>query len=452
MNLLQRLLGSRGEQRYSIDDYLQDAYFSYQGNQYPMVGYASTAGRDVEEIGNSFSGYVHSAYKSNGVVFACLLARMLVFSEARFKFRRLSNQTGTPQDLFGNPDLRILERPWPNGTTGELLARMEQDTSLAGNFYVAREQNRLRRLRPDWVSIVLSAPPDEALQSDVEGYMYRPGGMLSDAEPKFYLPDELTHWSPIPDPDAQYRGMSLLTPVIQEIQSDKAATKHKAKFFENGATPQVIVTVKDSLTPQQFKEFVEISEAAHRGTDNAYKTWYLGGGSDAKAVGADLQQLDFKATQGAGETRIAAALRVHPVIAGLSEGLAGSSLNAGNFSAARRSFADGTMRPHWRSACAALSNIVRVPGDAELWYDDRDIAFLREDKKDSAEIERIKALTIRQLIDAGFEADSVVAAVNSEDMSLLRHSGLYSVQLQPPGTIQPDDPEDPTEDDSEDAA
>src|SRR5258708_5068477 len=32
--------------------------------------------------------------------------------------------------LFGNTDLRILEEPWPDDSTGELMVRMEQDVSL----------------------------------------------------------------------------------------------------------------------------------------------------------------------------------------------------------------------------------------------------------------------------------------------------------------------------------
>jgi hypothetical protein len=42
-------------------------------------------------------------------------------------------------------------------------------------------------------------------------------------------------------------------------------------------------------------------------------------------VGSDLKQLDFKATQGAGETRIAMLGRVPAPLLGISEGLAGSS-------------------------------------------------------------------------------------------------------------------------------
>ena len=48
-----------------------------------------------------------------------------------------------------------------------------------------------------------------------------------------------------------------------------------------------------------------------------------------------------------------------------------------------------------------------------------------------------EATTIRTLIDAGFDPESVKSAVAANDWALLRHSGLYSVQLQSPGAQQP---------------
>ncbi|MEU8055705.1 phage portal protein [Microbispora bryophytorum] len=394
----------------------------------PIYGWSYSA--KIEDVENSFCGYVDGVYKSDGIVFAVIEARKLLFTEARFQFQQMNK--GRPGDLFGTPELSILENPWPNGTTGELLARMEQDVSLAGNAYVVREGRRLRRLRPDWVSIVLTAPPDEAVQSDVAGYLYRPGGLGSKADPVLYLPNEVAHWSPIPDPDAQYRGMSWLTPVIREVMSDKAATLHKSKFFEHAATPNMVVSFKESVTEEQFDSYMEDLRAAHQGASNAYKTMFLAGGADVRVVGSDFKQMDFKAIQGAGETRIAAAGSVPPIIVGLSEGLASATYS--NYGMARRKFGDHWARPQWRSVCASLSVLVNVPSGARLWYDDRDIAFLREDQKDVAEIQAQKAITIRQLVDAGYTPETVVAAVQAEDFSLLQHSGLYSIQLQPPST------------------
>jgi phage portal protein BeeE len=406
-------------------------------------GYAS------EAVGNDFCGYVEGAYKASGVVFACQVARMSIFSEVRFMYRQ--EKDGRPGDLVDDPDLEIFRKPWPNGSTGEMLERAIQDVDFAGNHYMLREGDRLRRLRPDWVDIILTAPPDEAVASDVLGYLYRPGGTANKEKWVLYPVDgsmgEVAHWSPIPDPVAQYRGMSWLTPVVREIQSDKAATRHKSNFFENAATPALAVSLDAAVTPEQFNEFMEKMDANHQGVENAGKTLYLGGGADVTVIGANMQQMDFKSVQGAIETRIAAAARVHPVIVGLSEGLQGSSLNDGNFRAAKENFGSATLRPLWRSLCDSYSVLVSEFSDKRLWYDDRQIDFLRQDRKEEAEVRARDAETISKLVMNGFEPDMVVKAVVENDLRELKHTGLYSVQLWPPesgpgaqASAQPDSP------------
>lgn len=378
--------------------------------------------------------------KRNGPIASLIFIRLMAFSEARFQFRKMRN--GRPGDLFGTQDLEILERPWANATTGDLLARMIMDVDLAGNAFFTTITDpgggqRIKRLRPDWVTIVTGShdEPDlygDAIDGDIIGYIYDPmtGG---DGQGQVLLPHQVAHFAPIPDPEYQFRGMSWLTPVIREIEADTAATQHKLNFFRNGATLQTVVSVDPSVTPEKFALFKAKMEESHAGVHNAYKTLYLGGGADAKVVGADLRQLDFKATQGAGESRLAAAAGVPSVIVGFSEGLQGSSLNAGNYASSRRRFADLTLRPLWRNAAGSLATLVNVPGDAELWFDDRDIAFLREDRGDVADIQNKQANTILQLVNAGYEPATAVAAVQAEDFSLLKHTGLYSVQLQKPG-------------------
>lgn len=434
---------------------------SWAFDDLPARVFTVASSPDRERIGNDLQAYVSAAYKASGPVFACIAARQLVFAEARFQWVRRTN--GRPGDLFGSSELGLLERPWGNGTTGELLARMEVDASLAGNSYWTTVDDlgrygrasaggpgrRLAWLRPDWVTLIVASPsehPDgpDALDARVVAFEYLPrrrGALTDESRAILLLPDEVAHYSPLPDPDARFRGMSWLTPVLREIEADKAATKHKLKFFENGATPALSVSLKIE-DAEKFDRFVDLMDSQHKGVDNAYKTLYTAGGADVKPLTADMRQLEFKATQGAGETRIAAAARVHPVILGLSEGLAGSSLNAGNYGAAKRSFADGTIRPLWRIAAASLRTLVMPssgpltePG-VELTYDDRDIAYLREDARDTAEIQRVQAEAIRNLIDAGIAPDAAVAYVRDNDLGALvgQHSGLYSVQLQPAGT------------------
>lgn len=415
---------------------------------------------DREAIGNDYEGYIRGAYKASGVVYACAVTRASIFGEARFAWRERA-VNGRPE-LSRTDELALLEDPWPNGTTGELLARMIQDVDLAGNFYatvvddegrigkaVTGPGRRITRLRPDWVTIVIGSKLGNpyAIDARVVAYIYKPPTYRGEVTETILLPDQVCHFSPDPDPEARFRGMSWITPVVREIEADKSATKHKLKFFTNGAKLSTLVSLDKDIQPEAFDQFVTMFRKQHEGVDVAYKTLFIGGGADVTALTADLKAIDFKNVQGAGETRIAAAAGVHPVIVGLSEGLQGSSLNAGNFQAARRLTADKTMRPLWRKAAAALRSLVDVPAGQELWYDDRDIAFLREDMKDLAETQGMESRTIRTLLDSGYEADSVVAAVVTQDWTLLTHSGRPSVQLQSGTTTEP--PADPGNDDTE---
>ncbi len=411
------------------------------------IGYYTGAvgtGRPNEEvIQDSFVGLVTGAFKRNAVVFACEQKRLSVFSEARFIYRGFN--AGRPGRLFSTPDLDILERPWPRGTTGDLLTRMLEHADFGGNAFVARqveEPDRLRMMRPDWVTIVMGdrsgEPVRTAAQLDAEiiGFIYHPQD--GQTEPEALLADEVAHFAPTPDPLARFRGMSWLTPVVREILGDQATTEHKLKFFENGATPQLVVSYDASVNEDAFKKFVAKMNQTHEGWQNAYKTLFLGGGADVTVAGADLKQLDFSTTQGKGETRIAGAAGIHPVLIPLSEGLQGSSLNAGNYAAARRSTADTTFRPLWRNLCGSLQAIVPPPNSgAELWYDEAGIAFLREDAADRANVQLVKAQTIWQYVQAGFTPASAAAAADAEDVTLLEHTGMTSVQLHPPTNGQP---------------
>ena len=436
-NLL-RTLSDRTAVRYSLSQYVSDVASMYGSGGYGLSNVQETYDRTAQpSFSGDFEGMVKGAYRRNGVVFACQLARMRIFTEARFQFQRM--RAGRPGDVFGTSALSRLEQPWPNGTSGELLARMLQDVDLAGNFFgrgtaPMADVNRVERLRPDWMAIVLGSHRD-LLTADLAGYVYYPDGPESKKRPVILAPEEVAHWSPIPDPLALYRGMSWLTPVLRDITGDSAATDHKLAFWEHAATPNLVFKMDPNLSEDAFRKFKAMVDANHVGALNSWKNLYIGGATDVTVAGSNFKDMDLRAIQGAGETRIASAAGVPPIIAGLKEGLDASTYS--NYAQARRAFADLTLRPLWRSACAALAVLVDVPGGSRLWYDDRDIAFLHEDRKDAVAIQSTVATTIATYVNAGFTPESSVAAALAEDASLLVHSGLMSVQLLPPGAGTP---------------
>jgi phage portal protein BeeE len=436
---------AEGSSRFVMDQYITDylfpsqGQFTYNGQNYPFGGLAQTAnGPKIKELSRTLPGYTAAALRCPPV-FAAQMKRAMVLSQARFCFRA-RQESATPRKIFGNRDLGVLERPWTNATQGELISRMEWHAGFAGNSYVTNwEPNRLRVLRPDWVGIVYGSrlEPDDAgfaLDGEVIGYAYQNGGFggQNRNQVRTLRPEEVAHWSPLPDPLSPGIGMSWVTPAVRDMQGDQAMTEHKLRFFENGASLNLVIKGLPAVTKEQFDEIVDRIEAGHTGVRNAYKTLYLNAGADVTVVGADLQQLDFANTQGKGETRLAMLSGVPAPILQISEGLSGSSLNEGNFAAARDLWADSWILPTLQDMARALSPMVRIPTDSELWTDTSDMPILRVAAKDMATILQLNATTIGGLVKDGFTPESSVKAVIAQDMNLLKPiPGWISVQMRP---------------------
>lgn len=373
------------------------------------------------------------AYEANSVVFAVEAKRLLVFSEARFQWQQLVS--GRPGNLFGTPALSILEEPWPGATTRDLLAVAELDVATRGMSPWVRDpgdDRYLLRLDPNYVKILTRAAVDQVSGQTVGEQLIGYAHIGPNREPTIYAPNEIAVYRPYPAD--QWAGRSWLSSCLPDIDADDLITAHKRTTLRKGANLSYVVSLDPMLTDEQFNAFVAAYRESHEGPQNSGSTTFLRG-ADIKTIGQSWESLSLKATQSAGETRIAAAGGVHPSLIGLSEGLGGSALNAGNYTSAKKAFVDGTMRPHWGAFAGALQSLIGAPTGARLWYDDRDIPFLREDVRDQAEIRAKDAQTMRTLIDAGYEPDAVVDAVTAGDLARLlgRHTGLYSVQLQPPG-------------------
>jgi phage portal protein BeeE len=403
-----------------------------------------TPGGRVSFNGNTYQAYQTSTaggsesghYTTNSVVFACAQNRMLLFSEARFQYQRFDK--GRPTDLFADPSLQILEEPWTGGHTRDLLLQAELDVFTSGNSYWIRDDSGLVRLDPSKVVVATQGAQDPVsgavIGERLLGYYYKVDGKTLAT----YTPEMVGHYKPHLSPSNPFVGQSWLSAALPDVAVDTALTKHKASTVGQGGNLGYVVTLDASLTKEQFDFAVDKYREQHEGPSNAGKTLFLSGGSDVKTVGQSFENMAMKATQGAGETRIAACAGVPPVIVGLSEGL--SSATYSNYSQARRRLVDGTMRPLWGIFAGAMQSLVPVPSKCRLWYDDRDIPFLREDVMDQAEIMSRRMLTVESGVRAGYTPDSVAQAVDSGDLTLLVHTGLFSVQLQPP---MPDGPPPP---------
>lgn len=437
MKLIDRLMGAKPEE--ARHSYIGDV-FSFNGmTYYPQPNFTFNTAK-ISAPDTSFDAYVSQIHKQHGVIAAAVEARALLLSQLRFKWRSVIEADNGK--LFGNAELGILEHPNETQSRIEFLKTIEYHGSYAGAAYIHNDKRTLRLLNPQWTSLVLGSnlnPSDPAFQRDlrVVEFMYQPGGSPSHGPAEFIPAAEVAVYRPEPDPQCPWRGLSWVQSILADWATDKAASTHTQAFFENGATPNLIISLDPTVTLEHAKEYARQVEEGHGAAADAYKTLVLGGGADATVVGSDLARLDLKAVQGLSETRIALRARVPAVVLGISEGMQGSSLNSGNYSQTRRLWSDGWFTPTANGLCASLEKLLKRPGAAELSYDPAQIMFLQDDRLDEANVMQANANTLRSLLDAGFEPKSAVEALNTSDMTKLKHSGLFSVQLQPAGAEPP---------------
>lgn len=364
-----------------------------------------------------------AAVTSNGMVYGLTRKRVEVFSQARLTWKRLgTGPKPMSADVFTTADLAALDNPV------QMLARMELDVACAGNSYWVRRGVTMHRLPPEWVSIVIFSDlevddPSQAWDARLGGYVFKPP-----TDPgEVFLPGEVAHYRPEEDPDSRFRGMSWVRPAMEDIATANGARRFLTKFFENAATPNMVVKFPPEVGVSTVETFAKLFSEKHDGVERAFRTAFLGGGADPVVVGSSLKDLDTEHVRSQVYIDLCMAAGVGAVAAGILPG------TFTNTKESNRSFADTKGRYLWLALVDALRPVFPAPAGAELWYSVAGVSALQSDAKDDAEIMAANAQTIRTLVDGGFDPASAVNAVSIGDLAGVQHSGLVSVQLLPPG-------------------
>lgn len=411
------------EERFGLDAYAQMiTSMSYNGARY-LIGAGSSYGPQ-EPVRVDGEG---AAYATNGVVSAVVGRRIDLFSQARFCWKNFSaGPKAMAADIFTNGDLAPLD------DCVDLLTWMEFDAATAGNSFVVRDGDVLRRLPPQWVSIAVTSAsypehPELAWDAEVAGYLFQP----PTGDPEVFTAEQVAHYAPKPDPDARFRGMSYLRPVLRQAANQNAYAGFLTQFWQNAATPNMVIKFPPEVQRQTIEVFRDLFNERHGGSDRAFRTAFLGGGADPQVVGANLKDLAAESVSAYDFATICGAAGVPPIVVTIVPGLESASTYA-NYQTAMRAFADLTIRPLWYRAAVKLRPLIQpTPRGAELWYDVSGVAALQADAQDDAAVMATNAQTIRALADGGWEKNSVVDAVTTGDLSRLKDTGLISVQLLP---------------------
>ncbi len=245
-------------------------------------------------IGDEWSPIRYAEYY---ITSAAVNAAVRVRAEAvgRPRLRAVISQTDSSQAVnyrpagAGDPLQKILDRPNPVWTMGELLRATETYVCLLGSAYWGIERNgsgapeELWPLRPDRVRVI----PDQ--DRYVKGFVYENQG-----QSVAFLPDEVV-WFRHVNPLDEFGGMSCLPPARLAVDMGFEALQFNRDFFRNSAMPgDLAITSENMPNDDEVSEFYARWESRFKGSGSAHRPVLLPKGMEAKRLGVSQRDMEFR--------------------------------------------------------------------------------------------------------------------------------------------------------------
>ncbi|HEU4322116.1 MAG TPA: phage portal protein, partial [Roseiflexaceae bacterium] len=323
----------------------------------------------------SFRSLVQEAYSKNAAVFSCVSTLAFGFIEPPV---RVYDGDGDDARMLPKHGLRQLLTK-PNPRMGEAGLKLHTITyaAVGGNAYwhkVRGRANQVVELWPYHAGQIRAVPGGPTW---IKHYVFDDGtGNL------VVIPvEDIVHFQwPSPDPDQPWQALPPLAAAAREIDTDNEITRYLFALLKNDAVPRTALRVppgshlKDDEIRRMRQQWRE-----RYGGENRGDVAILEEGAEIQRIGLDLAELAFDALHRIPETRIAAVLRVPPILAGLAAGLERSTFS--NHREARQSFTEDTLVPLWGLFGSTISAqlLPDFGGAAEVRADTSRVKALQED-------------------------------------------------------------------------
>jgi HK97 family phage portal protein len=258
---------------------------------------------------------------------------------------------GLGEPLRDHPLARLINHPSPFVDRDSLLAATAVSYSAHGNAYWYKARPRAGgpplelwfvphwQIRPVW--------RDE--EEFVGGYLYRANGQ------EYVIPrEDVVHFRFGVSEDNPREGVARLYPVLREVVSDNALSTYLCALLRNMGVPGVMFTPKD-VQGRLYDDAIELMkrEWKERYTgENAGRPFFATAAMVAERLGLSPADLNLEALRAVPEARICAALRLNPLVLGLTSG--NSTRTFSNYAQARRQSYEDCLQPMQRRFAVAL--------------------------------------------------------------------------------------------------
>jgi HK97 family phage portal protein len=321
-----------------------------------------------------YSALVSEGFLKNSAVSACVAALAFAFPEPPMI---VSNAADA--DLNNHPLQQLIRRPNPQCGEAELMQIIANYLAIGGNCYLykARAGGRVKELWPFSSGQMWSEAP-AGIGDVIKWYLYRKPNGTTERIPAA----DIVHlkW-PVIDPYAPYLGLSPMIGVLREIDTDNELTTYLKAVIQNDAAPRTVLAFPDGtiLTPQD-QELLAAQFGIRHGGDRRGGVSIVTGGAEITRMAMNLQELTFDTLRAVPESRIAAAYRTPPIIAGLTVGLEHATYS--NIEQASKDYTNRLLVPLWRMTAGELeADLVPefgVAGSLMIAHDFTRVAAMQE--------------------------------------------------------------------------
>lgn len=378
-------------------------FISREKAEYPSV--FSTKGADPFAIWKRASGKVSAKAAINaytGWVYAAIKAISVEIGGMEFRLFRVGKETDT--EIYEHELLDILEAPNEYQTGLELRQQLTAHLSSTGNAYLylegvnspTKKPIAIHIMDPGNVTVVVDR---NKFPSQITGYKYQVGTSVYT-----FLPQEIIHFRD-PDPVDSFEGVGVVQSIAQWVDADNYAMEFNRRFFLNGAHPGGFLESTEALTPDQLTYIKASFEAAHRGTENAYKVMALPKGMKFTEGGKTQKDLDFNNLMQMMGNRIIGGFRVPRTVLGITD-----DVNRANAEATDYVFAARVVKPMMKLVLNYLNNFLAPRYGKDIYLDFKDP--VPEDRRQSMEEMRASTggaavLTINEARERYFGLDPI---------------------------------------------
>ncbi len=276
-----------------------------------------------------------------------------------------------------HPAQRLLDRPNPFWTRGELWRATETYLGLWGSAFWGLERDAGGRvveiwpLRPDRMRVV----PDE--ESYVRGFVYMAGGQQAAS----YLPEDVV-WMRYFNPLDEYAGLSPMAPLRLSADMGLDSLRASRSVLLNDSTPGIFIESPDTPSDMDVEEFYERWDARFQGVDKARRPALLSGGMTVRNLGFSPREMEYFRNMRWSLEDVSRVYGVpKPMLADLEQA------TFSNFNTARRVFWEDTIVPQLGFYEEALNaGLMPGLGDGTLRarFDLGEVEALREAENDKA--------------------------------------------------------------------